>query len=61
MQERMFPSNHDNGPLHTHVNINETSDPYKDIPEELLERIQKIYSLDFQMFGYDPYRIKGKS
>ena len=34
---------------------------YKDVPEKVLEKIRKIYWLDFQLFGYDPYRVRGKS
>lgn len=56
----IFPQK-DSGPSSTNVKIDTGTDSYKSIPEEVINKIRKIYALDFQLFGYDPYRIRGRA
>ena len=59
VQRRLFPpASH--GPSHTHTHAQNVTDPWSDIPEDVVDKIRTVYALDFQLFGYDPYRIKGK-
>ncbi len=30
---------------------------YKDIPEEVMDGIRRVYAIDFEMFGYDKYKL----
>ena len=58
LQRRLFPpATH--GPSHAYTHAQNETDAWADIPEDVVDKIRTVYALDFQLFGYDPYRVAG--